>query len=73
MRPQFAAIMSGTAACTQWKAPVRLMDSVRSHSSSADVGERFELGYTCAGDDDMDRAELSDGQKRPRCLLPHGR
>ena len=33
MRPHPASIMSGTAACRQWKVPVRLTAIMRSHAS----------------------------------------
>ena len=34
MRPHLASIMSGTAACRQWKVPVRLTAIMRSHASA---------------------------------------
>ena len=34
IRPHFAASMSGTAACTQWKVPVRLTAIMRSHAAT---------------------------------------
>ena len=35
MRPHPASIMSGTAACRQWKVPVRLTAIMRSHASAS--------------------------------------
>ena len=58
MRPQPAASMSGTAACTQVKVPVRLTARIRSHFSavmSSSGVERLDAG---AGDEDLDRTEL---------------
>ena len=34
MRPHPASIMSGAAACRQWKVPVRLTAIIRSHASA---------------------------------------
>ncbi len=42
MRPQPAAIMSGTAACTQVNVPVRLTAMMRSHVSARDVEQVVE-------------------------------
>ena len=64
MRPQPAASMSGTAACTQVNVPVRLTAMIRSHVSgvmSSTGVERLDAG---AGDEDLDRARARRGPAR---------
>ena len=58
MRPQPAAIMSGTASCMQVKVPVRFTARMRSHFSGVMSSDRVEGLDAGAGDDDGDRAEL---------------
>ena len=70
MRPQPAASMSGTAACTQWNVPVRFTASMRSHDSSGDVGERLEAVDARARDHDLDGAELGSHRASAASTAP---
>ena len=61
MRPQPAASMSGTAACTQVNVPVRLTAMIRSHVSAVMSSDGVERLDARAGDEDLDRARARRG------------
>ena len=59
MRPQPAAIMSGTASCRQVNVPVRLTARMRSHFSGVMSSDRIERLDAGAGDHDGHGPEVA--------------